>query len=119
MKEICQKFYIRFFFFLTIFIISFHSRGLFKRVKSESFRDYPSSLASGVSPEIKIVEFDRILFMGFESFDNRSSLDSLTMKTVKAEVGGEGEGKTCGVADGRHSAGKKTVDREDSGEWFE
>ncbi|CAB4316442.1 unnamed protein product [Prunus armeniaca] len=65
-----------------------------------------------------MVEFDWILLMGFESFDNRSSLDSLTMKTVKAEVGGEGEGKTCGVADSRHSLGKKTVDREDGEEGF-
>lgn len=40
------------------------------------------------------------------------------MKTVKAEVGGEGEGKTCGVANSKHSVRKKTVDREDGGEGF-
>ncbi|CAB4298571.1 unnamed protein product [Prunus armeniaca] len=65
-----------------------------------------------------MVELYRILFVGFKYFDNRSSLDSLTMKTVKAGVGGEGEGKTCGVADSRHSAGEKTVDKEDGGEGF-
>lgn len=40
------------------------------------------------------------------------------MKTVKAEVGGEGEGKTCGVANSKHSVRKKTMDREDGGEGF-